>query len=101
MKTSEHEKAILAISSLADQIGQRGEEIGDQVLVNIASCLNVYMVSAICGDFNEFLDHTNNVRNKRLEEAKQELIDLLQEEITGKKVTEAQKILRVQITNDN
>ena len=101
MEASEHEKAIIAISSLADQIGQRGEEIGDQVLINIASCLNVYMVTAICGEFNEFLEYTNNYRNLRIEEAKQAMIDLLQEEITGKKVTDTQKILRVQITNDN
>ena len=101
MKASEHEKAIIAISSLADQIGRRGEETEDQLLINIASCLNLYLVSAICDEINDFLNYTNDYRDKRIKRAQQEIEDILHEKMTGKKITEEQKILRERITNDN
>lgn len=101
MKISEHEKALLAIESLAQQIGQRGDELEDQVLLNIASCLQLYLITALNGDLNQFMDHTNDFRDKKLKEAREALEDLLMEELTGKKVTGALKVLRRETQNDN
>lgn len=101
MNLSEHEKAIIAIEALASQIGQRGEELDDQVLLNIASDLQLFMVSALHGDLNDFLDYVNSFREKKIKEAEEFLEDLVMENLTGKKITDSKKVLRREQLREN
>ena len=98
---SEHEKAILAIESLAIQIGDRGLELDNQILLNIASDLQLFMISAISGDLANFLNHVHSFREKRIQENLDEMEDLVREMETGKKVTPTEKIARMKLGNQN
>jgi hypothetical protein len=101
MKLSEHEKALLAIESLSQQIGDRGLELGDQVLLNIASDLQLFMISAISGDLNSFLDYVNDFREKKIRENLEEIENLRRELETGRKVTPTEKIARMKLGTQN
>ena len=68
MKLSEHEKAIMAIEALSQQIGDKGLELEDQILVNIAANLQLFMISAISGDLKGFLNYVNDFREKKIQE---------------------------------
>jgi hypothetical protein len=101
MNPSEHDKAILAIEALAQRIGQRGEEIEDQGLLNIASNLQLFMISALAGDLGDFLNYVNDFREKKINEMEEELKYLLREQMTGKKVSTIEKIARKSLTTNN
>jgi hypothetical protein len=101
MKLSEHEKAIIAIESLSQQIGDRGLELGDQVLLNIASDLQLFMISAMSGDLNSFLDYVNDFREKKIRENLEEIENLRRELETGRKVTATEKIARMKLGTQN
>jgi hypothetical protein len=101
MNLSEHEKAILAIESLAAQIGDRGEALKDQILLNIAADLQLFMISASMGDLKSFLEHVNDFREKKIQENLEEMENIRMEIETGKKVTETLKIARKKITTNN
>lgn len=101
MKLSEHEKAIMAIEALSQQIGDRGLELGDQVLLNIASDLQLFMISAISGDLNSFLDYVNDFREKKIRENLEEIENLRRELETGRKVTPTEKIARMKLGTQN
>ena len=101
MNPSEHDKAILAIEALAQRIGQRGEEIEDQGLLNIASNLQLFMISALAGDLGDFLNYVNDFREKKINEMEEELKYLLREQMTGKKVSTIENIARKSLTTNN
>ena len=101
MNLSEHEKALLAIESLAQQIGERGEQQKDQVLINIASDLQLFMVTAMSGDLPDFLNYVNEYREKKIKETLESIRDLQKELETGKKVTPTEKIARMNLTTEN
>lgn len=101
MKLSEHEKALIAIEALACQIGDRGQELKDQVLLNIAADLQLFMISAMVGDLNSFLDHVNAFREKKIQENLEEMEDLRREIETGKKVSSTEKIARMKLGTQN
>lgn len=101
MKLSEHEKALLSIESLSQQIGDRGLELGDQVLLNIASDLQLFMISAISGDLNSFLDYVNDFREKKIRENLEEIENLRRELETGRKITPTEKIARMKLGTQN
>ena len=95
MNLSEHEKAILAIEALSQQIGDRGVELEDQMLVNIASNLQLFMISAMTGDLPSFLDHINDFRERKIQESLEEIENFRIELTTGRKVTSIGKIARM------
>jgi hypothetical protein len=101
MNLSEHEKAIIAIEALANQIGDRGNELKDQLLLNIASDLQLFMVTAMMGDLNDFLNYVNDFREKKIQENLEEMEDLRMEMRTGKRVTSLQKIARKSLSANN
>ncbi len=101
MNLSEHEKAILAIESLANQIGDRGNQLKDQVLLNIASDLQLFMITAMMGDLSDFLNYVNDFREKKIQENLEEMEDLRMEMRTGKRVTPLQKIARKSLSTNN
>jgi len=101
MNLSEHEKAILAIEALATQIGDRGEMLKDQVLLNIAADLQLFMITAMMGDLNDFLNYVNDFREKKIQENLEEMEDIKAEMETGKKVTPLQKIARKSLSTKN
>jgi hypothetical protein len=101
MNLSEHEKAIIAIESLANQIGDRGDKLKDQVLLNIAADLQLFMITAAMGDLNDFLNYVNDFREKKIQENLEEAEDLRMEMRTGKKVTPLQKIARKSLSANN
>jgi hypothetical protein len=101
MNLSEHEKAILAIEALSQQIGDRGVELEDQMLVNIASNLQLFMISAITGDLPSFLNHINDFREKKIQEGLDEIENLRIELTTGRKVTATEKIARMKLSTNN
>jgi hypothetical protein len=101
MNLSEHEKAILAIEALSQQIGDRGVELEDQMLVNIASNLQLFMISAIAGDLPSFLNHINDFREKKIQESLDEIENLRIELTTGRKVTATEKIARMKLSTNN
>ena len=101
MELSEEEKAILAIEALANQIGERGIELKNQVLLNIAADLQLFMISAIGGDLNSFLEHVNSFRENKIKELNKELEYLKMEIITGKKITSTEKIARMDLGSKN
>ena len=101
MNLSEHEKAILAIEALSQQIGDRGVELKDQMLVNIASNLQLFMISAIAGDLPSFLNHINDFREKKIRESLDEIENLRIELTTGRKVTATEKIARMKLSTNN
>lgn len=101
MKLSEHEKALLAIEALATQIGERGINLKDQVLLNIASDLQLFMITAMAGDLPSFLDHVHSFREKKIKENLEEMEDLVREIETGKKVTSTEKIARMKLGTQN
>jgi hypothetical protein len=101
MNLSEHEKAILAIEALSQQIGDRGVELKDQMLVNIASNLQLFMISAIAGDLPSFLNHINDFREKKIQESLDEIENLRIELTTGRKVTATEKIARMKLSTNN
>lgn len=101
MKLSEHEKAIMAIEALSQQIGDRGLELEDQVLLNIAADLQLFMISAISGDLNSFLDYVNAFREKKIRENLEEIENLRRELETGRKVTPTEKIARMKLGTQN
>ena len=101
MNLSEHEKAILAIESLANQIGDRGNQLKDQVLLNIASDLQLFMITAMMGDLKDFLNYVNDFREKKIQENLEEMEDLRMEMRTGKRVTPLQKIARKSLSANN
>lgn len=98
---SEHEKALLAIASLAQQIGDRGLEIEDQVLLNIASDLELFMISAMAGDLGNFLNYVNDFREKKIRENLEEIEDIRRELLTGKKISSTEKIARMKLGTQN
>ena len=101
MKLSEHEKAIMAIEALSQQIGDRGLELEDQVLLNIASDLQLFMITAMAGDLNSFLDYVNDFREKKIQENLEEIENLTRELETGRKVTPTEKIARMKLGTQN
>jgi hypothetical protein len=101
MNLSEHEKAIIAIEALANQIGDRGNELEDQILLNIASDLQLFMITAMMGDLNDFLNYVNDFREKKIQENLEEMEDLRMEMRTGKKATPLQKIARKNLSTSN
>jgi len=101
MNLSEHEKAIMAIEALAQQIGERGINSNDQGLLNIASNLQLFMITAMVGDLESFLNYVNTFREKKIQENLEELEDLRMEIATGKKVTSIQKIAKKNLTTNN
>ena len=101
MNLSEHEKAILAIEALSQQIGDRGVELEDQMLVNIASNLQLFMISAITGDLPSFLNRINDFREKKIQESLDEIENLRIELTTGRKVTATEKIARMKLSTNN
>ena len=101
MNLSEHEKAIMAIESLANQIGDRGNELEDQGLLNIASNLQLFMLTAVMGDLGDFLNYVNAFREKKVQENLEEMEDLMMEMRTGKKSTPLQKIARENLSTNN
>ena len=101
MKLSEHEKAIMAIEALSQQIGDRGLELEDQVLLNIAADLQLFMITAMTGDLNSFLDYVNGFREKKIRENLEEIENLRRELETGRKVTPTEKIARMKLGTQN
>ena len=101
MKLSEHEKAIMAIEALSQQIGDKGLELEDQILVNIAANLQLFMISAISGDLKGFLNYVNDFREKKIQENLEEIENLRRELTTGKKVTPTEKIARMKLGTQN
>ena len=101
MKLSEHEKAIMAIEALSQQIGDRGLELEDQVLLNIAADLQLFMITAMAGDLNSFLDYVNGFREKKIRENLEEIENLRRELETGRKVTPTEKIARMKLGTQN
>jgi len=99
MNPSEHDKAIMAIGALAQRIGERGEETEDQGLLNIASNLQLFVISAMSGDLGDFLNYVNSFRDKKIKEMEEELRYLLQEQMTGKKASTIEKIARKNLTD--
>ena len=99
MNPSEHDKAILAIEALAQRIGERGEETEDQGLLNIASNLQLFMISAMGGDLADFLNYVHAFREKKIKEMEEELRYLLREQMTGKKASTIEKIARKNLTD--
>ena len=100
MKLSEHERAIMAIEALSQQIGDRGLELEDQVLLNIAADLQLFMITAMAGDLNSFLDYVNGFREK-IRENLEEIENLRRELETGRKVTPTEKIARMKLGTQN
>ena len=101
MKLSEHEKAIMAIESLSQQIGDKGLELGDQVLINIAANLQLFMISAISGDLPNFLNYVNDFREKKIKENLEEIESLRRELTTGKKITPTERIAKMKLGTQN
>jgi hypothetical protein len=97
---SEHEKAILAIEALAMRIGDKGEDLKDRVLLNIAADLQLFMITAMMGDLNSFLEYVNAFREKKIQENIEEMEDIKSEIETGKKVTPTRKIARMKLSNN-
>lgn len=101
MNLSEHEKAIMAIESLATQIGDKGNELEDQGLLNIASNLQLFMLTAAMGDLGDFLNYVNAFREKKIQEGLDELEDLRMEIETGRKVTSTERIAKMKLSTNN
>jgi len=101
MKLSEHEKAIMAIESLSQQIGDRGLELGDQMLINIAANLQLFTISAMGGDLKGFLNYVNGFRDKKIQENLEEIENLRKELTTGKKVTPTERIAKMKLGTQN
>lgn len=101
MNLSEHEKALIAIESLARQIGEKGDQQKDQVLINIAADLQLFMITAMTGDLPDFLNYVNGYREKKIKDTLELLRDLEIEAKTGKKVTPTEKIARMELNNKN
>jgi len=101
MNLSEHEKAILAIEALSQQIGDRGVELEDQMLVNIAANLQLFMISAISGDLKGFLNYVNDFREKKIQENLEEIESLRRELTTGKKITPMERIAKMKLGTQN
>jgi hypothetical protein len=101
MKLSEHEKAIMAIESLSRQIGDKGMELEDQMLINIAANLQLFMISAISGDLKGFLNYVNDFREKKIQENLEEIENLRKELTTGKKVTSTERIAKMKLGTQN
>jgi hypothetical protein len=101
MNLSEHERAILAIEALAQRIGENGEALNDQILINIASNLQLFMIAASVGDLGSLMDHINSFREKKIRENNEEIEDIRRELETGKRVTPTEKIARMKLGTDN
>jgi hypothetical protein len=101
MKLSEHEKAIMAIEALSQQIGDKGMELEDQILVNIAANLQLFMISAISGDLKGFLNYVNDFREKKIQENLEEIESLRRELTTGKKITPTERIAKMKLGTQN
>lgn len=101
MKLSEHEKAIMAIEALSQQIGDKGLELEDQILVNIAANLQLFMISAISGDLKGFLNYVNDFREKKIQENLEEIESLRRELTTGKKITPTERIAKMKLGTQN
>ena len=101
MNLSEHEKAILAIEALSQQIGDKGLELEDQVLINIAANLQLFMITTMAGDLPNFLNYVNDFREKKIQENLEEIENLRRELTTGKKVTPTEKIARMKLGTQN
>jgi len=101
MKLSEHEKALLAIESLAQQIGDKGIDSKDQLLLNIAANLQLFMITAMVGDLPSFLNYVNDFREKKIQENLEEMEDIVREMETGKKVTPTEKIAKMKLGTQN
>jgi hypothetical protein len=101
MKLSEHEKAIMAIEALSQQIGDKGMELEDQILVNIAANLQLFMISAISGDLKGFLNYVNDFREKKIQENLEEIESLKRELTTGKKITPTERIAKMKLGTQN
>jgi RNA processing factor Prp31 len=63
-----HEKAILEIASLASKMLEKAEETKDQGLLQIAMTLNLFMATAVNGDFEEYLDHCHEFIRLKVEQ---------------------------------
>jgi hypothetical protein len=98
---SELEKALLAIEALAQKIGQEGSEKKDQATINVAAALQLFMISAMSDDLRDFLNHIDEFRQKKIQENQQLLMDLIRESRTGKKVSDFEKITRINLTTHN
>ena len=101
MNLSEHEKAILAIEALSQQIGDKGLELEDQVLINIAANLQLFMITTMAGDLPNFLNYVNDFREKKIQENLEEIKNLRIKLTTGKKVTPTEKIARMKLGTQN
>ena len=101
MKLSEQEKAIMAIEALSQQIGDKGLELEDQILVNIAANLQLFMISAISGDLKGFLNYVNDFREKKIQENLEEIESLRRELTTGKKITPTERIAKMKLGTQN
>jgi len=101
MKLSEHEKAIMAIESLSQQIGDKGMELEDQMLINIAANLQLFMISAVSGDLPNFLNYVNDFREKKIQENLEEIESLRRELTTGKKITPTERIAKMKLGTQN
>ena len=98
---NELEKALLAIEALAQRIGEEGTAKGDQATINVSASLQLFMITAISGDLREFLNHIDSFRQKKIEENEELLRDLIRESLTGKKVSDFEKISRKKLTTHN
>jgi hypothetical protein len=98
---SDLEKALLAIEALSQKIGQEGSAKKDQATINVAAALQLFMISAMSDDLREFLNHIDEFRQKKIQENEQLLMDLIRESRTGKKVSDFEKITRINLTTHN
>ena len=63
-----HEKAILDIARLANEMLEKADATEDRGLFQIAMTLNLFMATAVHGDFEEYLDHCHDFVRIKLEE---------------------------------
>jgi hypothetical protein len=63
-----HEKAILDIASLANQMLEKADATEDRGLFQIAMTLNLFMATAVNGDFEQYLEHCHDFVRIKLEE---------------------------------
>ena len=66
-----HEKAILEITSLANEMLEKANDTKDPGLFQIAMTLNLFMATAVQGDFEEYLDHCHEFVRLKVEQRAQ------------------------------
>ena len=66
-----HEKAILEIASLANEMLEKANDTKDPGLFQIAMTLNLFMATAVQGDFEEYLDHCHEFVRLKVEQRAQ------------------------------